>query len=43
MSVQPEMLEIGDKIRLLRVRTGPAKTTCVSVDLLMPLGVHTAE
>lgn len=43
MSVQPECLEIGEKIRLLRVKTGPAKTTCISADLMMPLGVHTAE
>lgn len=43
MSVQPELCEIGEKIRLLRVQTEPTKTTCVSVNLLMPLGVHTAE
>lgn len=43
MSVQPKTVEIGDKIRLLRVKTDATKTTCVSVDLLMPLGVHTAE
>lgn len=42
MSVKPEVLEIGDKIRLVRVQTAPAKTTCVSVELLMPLGEQTA-
>lgn len=43
MSAQPKVVEIGEKIRLLRVQTAPTKTTCVSVDLLMPLGVRTAE
>lgn len=43
MSAQPKSVEIGDKIRLLRVQTDATKTTCVSLDLLMPLGVHTAE
>ena len=43
MSAQPKVVEIGEKIRLLRVQTAPTKTTCVSVELLMPLGVRTAE
>lgn len=43
MSVQPEVTQIGEKLRLLQVRTENTKTTCISVLLLMPLLENTAE
>ena len=43
MSVKPEVTQIGEKLRLLQVRTENTKTTCISVLLLMPLLENTAE
>ncbi len=43
MQVVPEVREIGEKIRLLRMKTENTKTTCISLILLTPLGENTAE
>lgn len=43
MSVTPQVYEIGDAVRLLHVKTENTKTTCISLILLTPLGVNTAE
>ncbi len=43
MQATPEVREIGEKIRLLRVKTENTKTTCISLMLLLPLGMNTAE
>lgn len=43
MSAIPEVREIGDHVRLLRVQTQQTKTTCISLILLLPLLQNTAE
>lgn len=43
MPVEPKVTQIGEKLRLLRVRTQNTKTTCISVILMMPLLKNTAE
>lgn len=43
MQAVPHITEIGDKIRLLQVKTENTKTTCISLILLIPIETNTAE
>lgn len=43
MQATPEVREIGEQVRLLRVKTENTKTTCISLLLLLPLEMNTAE